>query len=138
MSVLAIGVIGTTGWALAYESGAWKPSPTSSEKESADMPIGALVLGYFSAVAYLGARIPQIIKNARDKSCEGMFYLFSSQISMPRDTNLLRFGRSIPPLLHPFPVGKFDVRCWYPFPLDGASICDEEPAMVDRKPGHHG
>ncbi|OCT52173.1 vacuolar membrane PQ loop repeat protein [Cladophialophora carrionii] len=71
MSVIAIGVIGTAGWALAYESGAWKPSPMSTGPEGEAMPAGALVLGYFSAVAYLGARIPQIIKNARDRSCEG-------------------------------------------------------------------
>jgi hypothetical protein len=75
MSVIAIGVIGMAGWALAYESGAWKPSPTSSGEEAEPMPTGALILGYFSAVAYLGARIPQIIKNARDKSCEGMLYV---------------------------------------------------------------
>jgi solute carrier family 66 (lysosomal lysine-arginine transporter), member 1 len=71
MSILAIGVIGTAGWALAYESGAWKPSPTASDAEPETIPGGALVLGYLSAVAYLGARIPQIIKNAKDKSCEG-------------------------------------------------------------------
>jgi hypothetical protein len=35
--------------------------------------VGASVLGYFSAVCYLGARIPQILKNYRDKSCEGEF-----------------------------------------------------------------
>ncbi|ETI21912.1 hypothetical protein G647_05982 [Cladophialophora carrionii CBS 160.54] len=76
MSVIAIGVIGTAGWALAYESGAWKPSPMSTGTEGEAMPAGALVLGYFSAVAYLGARIPQIIKNARDRSCEGLSLLF--------------------------------------------------------------
>jgi len=76
ISILAIGVIGTAGWALAYESGAWKPTPSSTETEPEEMPAGALVLGYFSAVAYLGARIPQIIKNARDKSCEGLSLLF--------------------------------------------------------------
>ena len=36
------------------------------------MATGAQILGYLSAVAYLGARIPQIVKNAREKSCEGM------------------------------------------------------------------
>ena len=77
MRVIAIGVIGTAAWALAYESGAWRPSPTSSGDEPQDMPTGALVLGYFSALAYLGARIPQIMKNARDKSCEGMYMNFS-------------------------------------------------------------
>ncbi|KIW67724.1 hypothetical protein PV04_06956 [Phialophora macrospora] len=76
MSVIAIGVIGTAGWALAYESGAWKPSPLSAGTESEPIPAGALVLGYLSAVAYLGARIPQIVKNARDRSCEGLSLLF--------------------------------------------------------------
>jgi uncharacterized protein with PQ loop repeat len=37
---------------------------------------GAQVLGYVSAVCYLGARIPQIIKNQREKSCEGLSLLF--------------------------------------------------------------
>ncbi|KIW82555.1 hypothetical protein Z517_05582 [Fonsecaea pedrosoi CBS 271.37] len=76
MSVLAIGVVGAAGWALAYESGAWKPSPTSGGADSEEMAAGAQVLGYLSAVAYLGARIPQIIKNARDRSCEGLSLLF--------------------------------------------------------------
>ncbi|KAK6376027.1 hypothetical protein LTS17_007278 [Exophiala oligosperma] len=71
MSVLAIVVVGAAGWALAYESGAWKPSPTSADTETQKMAAGAQILGYASAVAYLGARIPQIVKNARDKSCEG-------------------------------------------------------------------
>ncbi|KIW91370.1 uncharacterized protein Z519_08266 [Cladophialophora bantiana CBS 173.52] len=76
MSVLAIGVVGAAGWALAYESGAWKPSPTSDGSGSEEMAPGAQILGYLSAVAYLGARIPQIIKNARDRSCEGLSLLF--------------------------------------------------------------
>ncbi|KAJ9646166.1 uncharacterized protein PV06_01997 [Exophiala oligosperma] len=76
MSVLAIVVVGAAGWALAYESGAWKPSPTSADTETQKMAAGAQILGYASAVAYLGARIPQIVKNARDKSCEGLSLLF--------------------------------------------------------------
>lgn len=36
----------------------------------------AQVLGYFSAAAYLGARIPQIIKNQKARSCEGLSLLF--------------------------------------------------------------
>ncbi|KAK4949800.1 hypothetical protein LTR10_011642 [Elasticomyces elasticus] len=76
MSVLAIFIIGAAGWALAYESGAWKPSPTSTDTEEEKMAAGAQILGYASAVAYLGARIPQIIKNAREKSCEGLSLLF--------------------------------------------------------------
>ena len=34
------------------------------------------MLGYLSAMLYLGARIPQIIKNYREKSCEGLSLLF--------------------------------------------------------------
>lgn len=76
MSVLAIMVVGAAGWALAYESGAWRPSDTSRDTEEEKMAAGAQILGYASAVAYLGARIPQIIKNAREKSCEGLSLLF--------------------------------------------------------------
>lgn len=39
-------------------------------------PIGAEVLGYASAVCYLGARIPQIIKNQKERSCDGLSLLF--------------------------------------------------------------
>ncbi|KAJ4162922.1 hypothetical protein NW754_014343 [Fusarium falciforme] len=35
-----------------------------------------IMLGYGSAVRYLCARIPQIIKNYREKSCEGLAILF--------------------------------------------------------------
>ena len=34
------------------------------------------MLGYGSAVLYLGARIPQIVKNQRERSCEGLSLLF--------------------------------------------------------------
>ncbi|KIX05054.1 uncharacterized protein Z518_05926 [Rhinocladiella mackenziei CBS 650.93] len=76
MSVLSIVVVGAAGWALAYESGAWKPSSSSTDMDEKKMATGAQVLGYLSAVAYLGARIPQIIKNAEDRSCEGLSLLF--------------------------------------------------------------
>lgn len=40
------------------------------------MPLGAKILGYISAVLYLGARIPQIVQNQRQKSVEGLSILF--------------------------------------------------------------
>jgi uncharacterized protein with PQ loop repeat len=132
MSVIAIGVIGTAGWALAYESGAWKPSPLSTGTESEAMPAGALVLGYLSAVAYLGARIPQIIKNARDRSCEGMRV---TSLSLYRG---LHVARSIPPFLHPVSDGERHVRCRYSLPFHRASVCHEEPALADWKSRHNG
>ena len=42
----------------------------------ARLRLGASVLGYISAVCYLGARIPQIIKNQKERSCEGLSLLF--------------------------------------------------------------
>jgi hypothetical protein len=71
LSVLAIITAGIVGWALAWQSGAWKPTPDHQESGEEEIAVGAQVLGYASAVAYLGARIPQILKNWREKSCEG-------------------------------------------------------------------
>ena len=71
ISVLAVIAAGSAGWALAWQSGAWKPTPEHQDSAEEHVAVGAQVLGYASAVAYLGARIPQIIKNWREKSCEG-------------------------------------------------------------------
>ena len=76
LSILAICAVGTVGWALAYESKTWKPVPIDSHLDHEHMAIGAQVLGYASAVAYLGARLPQIYKNWKDQSCEGLSLLF--------------------------------------------------------------
>ncbi|KAJ2991491.1 hypothetical protein NUW58_g2493 [Xylaria curta] len=43
---------------------------------SSPVGISGMVLGYASALCYLCARIPQIIKNYRQKSCEGLALLF--------------------------------------------------------------
>ncbi|CCX31074.1 Similar to Protein RTC2; acc. no. P38279 [Pyronema omphalodes CBS 100304] len=74
LSILAVIAAGTVGWALAYYSGAWnvKGDPEGGR----EMPMGAKVLGYLSAVLYLAARVPQIVKNAREGSCEGLSRLF--------------------------------------------------------------
>ncbi|KAE8148167.1 PQ-loop-domain-containing protein [Aspergillus avenaceus] len=74
-SVLAICVIGMGGWTIAWQSGVWTPAPASDDGET-QMAVGAQVVGYFSAVCYLGARLPQIYKNWKDKSCEGLSLLF--------------------------------------------------------------
>ncbi|KAF2485836.1 PQ loop repeat-domain-containing protein [Neohortaea acidophila] len=75
ISIILICLAGTAGWAVAWKSGAWRPTPIEKELAS-DEPIGAEILGYISAVCYLGARIPQIVKNQREKSCEGLSLLF--------------------------------------------------------------
>jgi len=74
ISVLAVCIMGGVGWFIAWKTGAW--TLPESEENNSDTPVGAAVLGYASAVLYLGARIPQIIQNARKKSCEGLSILF--------------------------------------------------------------
>ncbi|KAF2206567.1 hypothetical protein CERZMDRAFT_52876 [Cercospora zeae-maydis SCOH1-5] len=76
LSIVLILAAGTAGWAIAWRAGVWQPTPVGEEGSDAHTPIGAEILGYISAVAYLGARIPQIIKNQRERSCEGLSLLF--------------------------------------------------------------
>jgi len=77
VAVLIICAVGAAGWAIAWQAGVWVPVPDDSvESDAAPTPLGAEIVGYFSAVCYLGARIPQIVKNAREKSCDGLSLLF--------------------------------------------------------------
>jgi uncharacterized protein with PQ loop repeat len=79
--ILLICAVGAAGWAICWKTGIWKPEPmpgsagdgTAGQEAT---PIGAEILGYASAVLYLGARLPQIAKNWREKSCEGLSLLF--------------------------------------------------------------
>ena len=76
LSIIGICVVGAVGWAIAWKTGVWTPQSTDDDAPGTDTPIGAEILGYASAVCYLGARVPQIIKNQREKSCEGLSLLF--------------------------------------------------------------
>lgn len=76
ISFLGVMAVGAAGWAIAWKAGAWRPTPIGEDQGSHETPLGAEILGYISAVAYLGARIPQIIKNQRERSCEGLSLLF--------------------------------------------------------------
>lgn len=76
ISIVLIILAGAAGWALAWRAGAWRPTPEKGPDEDDSAPLGAQILGYASAVLYLGARIPQIIKNQREQSCEGLSILF--------------------------------------------------------------
>lgn len=81
LSILGIVAVGTIGWLIAYKTGTWKPVPPP-ESQSAPLddsdanPAGAQFLGYVSAALYLTARLPQIWKNYREQSCEGLSLLF--------------------------------------------------------------
>ncbi|KAI1163481.1 PQ loop repeat-domain-containing protein [Nemania serpens] len=81
LAIVAIYVVGAAGWFISYRVGAWD-SPDSANVSDPSSPAGisGMVLGYASAICYLCARIPQIVKNYQNKSCEGLallFFLFS-------------------------------------------------------------
>lgn len=72
LSILGVVAAGALGWGFAWWSGAWKVQDGGNSAGGEDnMPVGAEILGYISAVLYLTARIPQIIRNYQKKSCEG-------------------------------------------------------------------
>lgn len=74
LSIFAVYLVGALGWFVSYKAGAWN-SPDidvgAPEEVKGTMEKVGLFLGYVSAVCYLCARIPQIIKNWQEKSCEG-------------------------------------------------------------------
>jgi len=76
LSIIGVCAVGTAGWAIAWKTGVWKPTPLDNDAGTTEVALGAQILGYASAVCYLGARIPQIIKNQQEKSCEGLSLLF--------------------------------------------------------------
>jgi len=77
LSIMGVCVVGAAGWAIAWKTGVWAPQPVHDDISGTQpMALGAQILGYASAVCYLGARIPQIIKNQRERSCEGLSLLF--------------------------------------------------------------
>ncbi|KAL2016446.1 hypothetical protein VTK56DRAFT_3497 [Thermocarpiscus australiensis] len=89
VSLVAVWVVGAAGWFVSYKMGAWEvadggeaaPVPVPGDgggglASARPVAVVGMVLGYFSALCYLCARIPQIIKNYRDKSCEGLALLF--------------------------------------------------------------
>jgi solute carrier family 66 (lysosomal lysine-arginine transporter), member 1 len=133
-SIIAIVAIGAGGWAIAWQTGVWKPAPVVHDGNSHIAP-GAQFLGYLSAICYLGyvltmylmkvitnndcrARLPQIYKNYNEKSCEGM-----------RSTPIVRwkrllttFTRSFIALLHPISFGQPKLRSRGKFNLDLVSL----------------
>ncbi|KAJ3473871.1 hypothetical protein NLG97_g10092 [Lecanicillium saksenae] len=78
--MVAVYVIGFLGWFISYKAGAWKGSdpapPSDPDEQRTTLEFVGLILGYASAFFYLAARVPQIVKNYREKSCEGLALLF--------------------------------------------------------------
>ncbi|KAG6009887.1 hypothetical protein E4U21_000989 [Claviceps maximensis] len=85
LGLMAVYIVGFLGWFMSYKAGAWNgdegipdkgpnvPPPSDADEIKAKF---GLALGYTSALFYLCARLPQILKNYREKSCEGLSLLF--------------------------------------------------------------
>ncbi|MCJ1298608.1 hypothetical protein MMC08_001398, partial [Hypocenomyce scalaris] len=56
VSITLVCAAGAAGWAIAWRAGVWKPTPEedNGNNGTAPMALGAQVLGYLSALAYLG------------------------------------------------------------------------------------
>jgi solute carrier family 66 (lysosomal lysine-arginine transporter), member 1 len=78
LSILAVCVVGVVGWLVSYRYGMWDagPGPDVPEGKANTLYWLGTSLGYLSAVFYLCARLPQIYKNWKDKSCDGLALLF--------------------------------------------------------------
>jgi hypothetical protein len=53
LGVLGIFVVGMAGWTMAWQTGMWAPAPLESHNDNGEAA-GGQVLGYFSAICYLG------------------------------------------------------------------------------------
>ncbi|QUC20078.1 uncharacterized protein UV8b_04319 [Ustilaginoidea virens] len=85
LGLAAVYVVGFAGWFVSFKAGAWDgdqgipddgasvPGPSDAGDVKARL---GLILGYMSALFYLCARLPQILKNYQEKSCEGLSLLF--------------------------------------------------------------
>lgn len=59
LSIIGVIGVGVAGWVLAWQSGVWKPTPEEHAPQvTSNTPLGAQILGYFSAVCYLGYVFP--------------------------------------------------------------------------------
>lgn len=62
LSIVLVIAAGAAGWVIAWRSGVWTPTAEtgSDPAAQAQAPLGAEILGYFSAVCYLGyaAKLP--------------------------------------------------------------------------------
>ncbi|RDA89512.1 hypothetical protein CP533_3918 [Ophiocordyceps camponoti-saundersi (nom. inval.)] len=110
MCIVGVYVIGLAGWFVSYKAGAWghtTPSVPGPPQEKHEMRAAVgLVLGYVSAAFYLCARIPQILKNYREKSCEGLsllFFMLSLTGNMTYGLSLLAYSQKTDYLVKSLP-----------------------------------
>ncbi|KTW27042.1 hypothetical protein T552_02534 [Pneumocystis carinii B80] len=71
VSLIIVIIFGILGWIITVLMGGIK-----KPKMEVDDPTGFLILGYIGSFFYLFARVPQILKNYRSKSTDGLSPLF--------------------------------------------------------------
>lgn len=54
LAIVGICAVGAGGWAIAWRSRIWKPTPVTGPDSGANDSIEGQVLGYISAISYLG------------------------------------------------------------------------------------
>lgn len=115
LALMAVYIVGFTGWLISYKAGAWHgddgipnngpsvPDPSDADELKAKL---GLALGYASAFFYLCARVPQIFKNYREKSCEGLslfFFMLSLTGNMTYGLSLIAYSQNKEYLLTTLP-----------------------------------
>ncbi|PHH82046.1 hypothetical protein CDD82_7194 [Ophiocordyceps australis] len=111
LNLLAIYVVGFVAWYVSYKAGLWNGSaPGIPDSPKGDYKrIGEIVglcLGYISATFYLCARVPQIVKNYKAKSCEGLsllFFMLSTTGNLTYGLSLAAYSQERQYLLKAFP-----------------------------------
>ncbi|PHH58898.1 hypothetical protein CDD81_4170 [Ophiocordyceps australis] len=110
-NLLAIYVVGLVAWYVSYKAGLWNGSvPSIPDSPDGDYKrageIIGLCLGYISATFYLCARVPQIVKNYKAKSCEGLsllFFMLSTTGNLTYGLSLAAYSQERQYLLKAFP-----------------------------------
>lgn len=78
--VLAVIIVGILSWYITYISQEGKlpelPNPDDPNDKRLQFNVTAQFFGYISAVFYLASRVPQIILNIKNKSTQGVSFLF--------------------------------------------------------------
>lgn len=135
LAVLIICGVGALGWFIAYKAKVWEPQPEGAvDGDVRATPLGAEIFGYFSAVCYLGARIPQIVKNARERSCDGLSLLFF----MLSVLGNLTYGAGVSVLSGCCQGSVADQLSTDSLPLAGEGVCHDQSTLAHWISGHDG
>lgn len=148
LSLAAVWIVGAAGYFASAHMGL----DLGSDGEEGPSASGTqhtvgMALGYASAVCYLCARIPQIIKNYQEKSCDGLsllFFLFSLTGNLTYGASLVAYSQTREELIKDLPwlVGSFgtiveDLVIFFQFRIYG-DRGQTKPAVEDGEHAENG